>query len=255
MEHATAVVLGSLAAGLSTGVGALPILLLREVRPAATSAMLGFGAGVMIAASSFTLVGGAFTTLHERPAAAAFGWVALGLLAGAALMAVAERALPHEHPEKGRDGPRSTFVRGAWLFVFAIALHNLPEGLAVGAGFGAPDGDLGLVVAVGIVLQNLPEGLVAAASMRAIGKSRLQSLGIAAATGIVETLGGLLGLGLGGASSIVLALALAFAAGAMLYVVGQEVIPESHVRGREQLATWGLLAGFLAMVACDRLLV
>lgn len=246
--------LASLIAGLSTAVGALPVLVLGRLGPRSSSALLGFGAGVMLAASAFTLVGGGFDLLADRPAAEAAAWVGAGLLLGALLLWFADRALPHEHFVSGHHGPDSRFVRGAWLFVFAIGLHNLPEGLAVGVGFGGADLGTGYAITAGIVLQNLPEGLVAAASLAAVGQGRGRSFLVAAGTGVVEFLGGLLGLLLGQGGAAVVATAMAFAAGAMLYVVGQEVIPESHVRGRERVATWGLVVGFLLMTLLDRLI-
>jgi ZIP family zinc transporter len=244
-------VLASFVAGVSTTLGALPVLFVAP-GPKSTSAMLGFGAGVMIAASAFTLIGGAFDSLPDAGTTALVCVIA-GTLLGAALLWLADRSLPHEHFVKGHDGPRSTFVRGAWLFVLAIGLHNLPEGLAVGIGFAGTPGQ-GYAITSGIVLQNLPEGLVVAASLRAIGTGTARSIAIAGATGLVEFAGGLLGIALGGALPEVIAASMAFAGGAMLYIVGQEVIPESHVRGRESVATWGLVIGFLVMTTLDRAL-
>ena len=246
--------LASLLAGLSTAIGALPILFLRAPTPTQISAMLGFGAGVMIAAAAFTLVDGSFDLLAGLGTAVAVGWVACGMLLGAGFLWLADHLLPHEHFVKGHDGPHTRFVRGAWLFVFAITLHNVPEGLAVGIGFAGPEQGLGHAITSGIVLQNLPEGLIAATSLQAAGFGCGRSLAIAMATGLAEIAGGLLGILLGQASVVVIAVAMTFAAGAMLYVVGQEVIPESHVRGRERVATWGIVIGFLVMTVLDRCL-
>ncbi len=247
-------IVASVVAGLATALGALPVLVVPRLPPRVNSALLGFGAGVMLAASAFTLLGGGYELLAHRTDATASLLVATGVLAGALVLWVADRTLPHEHFIKGHDGPGSRFVRGAWLFVLAIALHNLPEGLAVGIGFSGPDVATGYAITAGIVLQNLPEGLVAAASMAAVGLGRWRSFLVAAGTGLVELGGGLLGIVVGSGGIETVAVAMAFAGGAMLYVVGQEVIPESHVRGRERVATWGLVLGFLLMTVMDRVI-
>jgi ZIP family zinc transporter len=246
----------SVIAGLSTGFGALPVLFVRSLSPRMTATLLGFGGGVMLAAAAFSLLGTAFELYamdNASPLDAVLG-TGLGFLLGAAFIYGADRALPHEHFLKGHEGPEAGFVRGAWLFVFAIGLHNLPEGLAVGVGFSGPDTGTGYVVSTGIVMQNLPEGLIAAVSLVAVGYRPGFALAIAAATGLVETLGGVLGLCLAGALEVLVPVAMAFAAGAMVYVVGQEVVPESHAGGRSRAATWGIVSGFLLMMALDQLL-
>jgi ZIP family zinc transporter len=176
------------------------------------------------------------------------------VLAGAALIHFADRTLPHEHFIKGREGHPARVVKRAWLFVAAIALHNLPEGLAVGVGFGQDDPGAGLVIAAGIVLQNLPEGLIAALSLAAVGYSRTVALGIAAVTGLFETLGGLVGIAAFTFVGALVPATLALAGGAMLYVVCQEVIPEAYRRGVERPATWGLVGGFLILLTLDQIL-
>jgi ZIP family zinc transporter len=246
----------SLIAGLSTGLGALPVLFVRRLSPRMISALLGFGGGVMLAAAAFSLLGTAFELYVAENASSLDAVLAtgFGFLLGAAFVYGADHLLPHEHFLKGHEGAEGRFVRGAWLFVFAIGLHNLPEGLAVGVGFSGPDTGTGYVISTGIVIQNLPEGLIAAVSLVAVAYRPGVALAIAAATGLVETLGGLLGLLLAGALEPLVPVAMAFAAGAMVYVVGQEVVPESHAGGRSRVATWGIVSGFLLMMALDQLL-
>jgi ZIP family zinc transporter len=233
MDRTLLALSASLVAGLSTGLGALPVLFVRRLSPRLTSALLGFGGGVMLAASAFSLLGTAFElyAAENAPPLEAVLAIGVGFLLGASFVYGADHALPHEHFFKGHEGPEGRFVRGAWLFVFAIGLHNLPEGLAVGVGFSGPEASTGYVISTGIIIQNLPEGLIAAVSLVAVGYRSGFALSIAAAT-----------------------IAMAFAAGAMVYVVSQEVVPESHAGGRSRVATWGLVIGFLLMMALDALL-
>ncbi|MBC7220049.1 ZIP family metal transporter [Candidatus Bipolaricaulota bacterium] len=238
--------LASLAAGLATGVGALPVLLRWQPSPRATDGMLGFAAGVMLAATFFSLL---------LPAIAAGGpWRAVaGFLLGVALLVVADRLTPHLHFLHGREGPGSR-LRKVWLFAFAVTIHNFPEGLAVGVGFGAGDVAGALALAIGIGLQNMPEGLAVALPLVGEGYSRTKAFLIATATGLAEPLAGLLGAAAVTAAAGILPYALAFAAGAMLYVISDEIIPESHRRGHEFWATGGLVLGFVVMMLLDTLL-
>lgn len=256
MDRSQLALTASLIAGLSTGLGALPVLFIRRLSPRLTAALLGFGGGVMLAAAAFSLLGTAFELYAAENASSldAVLGTGVGFLIGAAFVYGADLALPHEHFLKGHEGLNAHFVRGAWLFVFAIGLHNLPEGLAVGVGFSGPDTATGYIIASGIVIQNLPEGLIAAISLVAVGYRTGFALAIAAATGLVETLGGVLGLLLASALETLVPVAMAFAAGAMVYVVSQEVMPESHAGGRSRVATWGIVSGFLLMTALDQLL-
>ncbi len=252
---ATAALVASVIAGFSTLVGAAPALFLPGLGRLATSLLLAFGAGVMLAATAFSLIAPALEMhaslgLPAHPLASACG----GVVAGAALVWLGDRWIPHEHFIKGREGVDARSVKRAWLFVAAIALHNLPEGLAVGAAFGGPDESTGVVIATGIVLQNLPEGLVAAVSLLAVGYRRTTAVGIAGLTGLFETLGGVVGIATFTLVRPLVPFVLALAGGAMLYVVVQEVIPEAYRRGVERPATWGFIAGFLVMLSLDQLL-
>ena len=166
-------------------------------------------------------------------------------------MLALDRVLPHEHFVKGVEGARSREMKRIWLFVAAIALHNLPEGLAVGVGFAGGDPASGVPLALGLAAQNIPEGLVVAVALAAARYSPGYAVFIAAATGLVDPVGGLLGAGVIALSQSLLPWGMGFAAGAMLYVVSHEIIPESHRKGHERHATAGLIAGFILMMSLD----
>jgi len=235
----------SLLAGLATGAGALPVLFTKKVSDKLLDVFLGFSAGVMLAATSFSLI---------IPAINLGGvWVAiLGIILGAVVLHLVDRFIPHFHPALGAEGPPSRLSR-VWLFVLAITIHNFPEGLAVGVSFGSGDVAAGLVVAMAIGLQNMPEGLAVALPLLREGYSRRRSLWYGTLTGLVEPVGGLLGVALVWIFHPILPWALAFAAGAMLFVVSDEIIPESHRKGFEREATFGLVAGFVIMMLLDSL--
>jgi len=233
----------SLAAGLATGAGALPVLFTKKVSDRLLDVMLGFSAGVMLAATSFSLI---------VPAIDLSGpWIViLGIVLGAIVLHLIDRLVPHFHPALGAEGPPSKLSR-VWLFVIAITIHNFPEGLAVGVSFGSGDVAAGLVVAMAIGLQNMPEGLAVALPLLREGYSRRRSLWYGTLTGLVEPVGGLLGVALVSIFHPILPWALAFAAGAMLFVVSDEMIPESHRKGFEREATFGLIIGFVIMMLLD----
>src|SRR5690606_25309543 len=144
------------------------------------------------------------------------------------------------------EGPDASSLRRIWLFVIAITLHNLPEGLAVGVAYAA-DADSGRAVAIGMGLQNMPEGLAVALALSAVGYARFAAFAIAALTGLFEPLGGLLGAFAVTFATALLPFGLAFAAGAMLFVISEEVIPETHRRGLQMQGTAGLMVGFVVM--------
>ena len=237
--------MASLAAGLATGAGALPVLFTKNVSDRLLDVMLGFSAGVMLAATSFSLI---------IPAIDLAGpWVAvIGVAFGAVALHLIDRFTPHLHVIMGAEGPPSRLSR-VWLFVIAITIHNFPEGLAVGVSFGSGDVKTGLVVATAIGLQNMPEGLAVALPLFREGYSRSKALWFGTLTGLVEPVGGLLGVALVSIFHPILPWALAFAAGAMLFVVSDEIIPESHRKGFEREATFGLVAGFVIMMLLDSL--
>ena len=154
-------------------------------------------------------------------------------------------------PQRGADPEK---IRRVWLFVFAIALHNLPEGLAVGVGFGGDELSDGVALAIGIDLQYIPEGLVVAVALMSLGYSRLAAFGVTLLTGLVQPVGGLMGAGAVTLMEGLLPWGLAFAAGAMLFVISHEIIPESHRKGHEGKATFGVLLGFVVMLTIDMVL-
>jgi len=245
--------MGSLVAGLMTGVGALPALLGRVPSQRLRDTALGFAAGVMLAAAFFSLIIPALasaTQLHGEGMAPAAIAVA-GILLGMGLMALLDQTLPHEHFETGPEGPPSPGLRRVWLFVIAITIHNFPEGLAVGVGFGTGHLADGLALAIGIGLQNMPEGLAVAVALMGEGYERRRAVGIATLTGLIEPVGGLLGAAVVAITEPLLPWGLVFAAGAMIYVISHEIIPETHRRGYQNEATAGLAIGLVTMLFLD----
>jgi ZIP family zinc transporter len=240
LDPITAAFLASLAAGLATGVGALPALLIKKAPDRLLDAMLGFAAGVMIAASMFGLLVPSFRL-------GGVSITVLGFLLGVAFLDRANVLIPHWHRLRGLEGPSAT-IRRVWLLLLAMGIHNIPEGLAVGISFGADDLTAGVAIAMGIGLQNLPEGLAIAFPMMREGYSRWRAVFYATVTGLVEPAFAVLGITLVTASKPLLPIGLAFAAGAMLYVVFQEIIPESQRRGYQREATFSTLFGMLVMI-------
>jgi ZIP family zinc transporter len=238
-------VIASLLAGAATGIGAIPVLIGGKPSRRTLDIMLGFAAGVMLAASAFSLLVPAL--VHPLGGI----WVvALGFALGGFFVHVADKFIPHEHFEAGHEGPPSAMSR-IWLFVIAITIHNFPEGLAVGVAFGAEDMGTGIAIAIAIGLQNIPEGLAVAAPLVREGYSKWKAGGIALLTGLVEPIGGLLGVSVVTFAQFLLPYGLAFAAGAMIFVVSDEIVPESHSGGFARVATIGLMAGFIIMMVLD----
>lgn len=247
----------SLIAGLGTGLGALPIFTFQRLSPALETMLLALAGGIMLAASAFSLL------LPSLEVAATISsnqllkglLVATGTLLGGSVFWVVHHYLPHEHFIKGRencpDDVDLVLLKRLSLVIIAIALHNFPEGLAVGVGFGGEDVNSGWALTTGIAVQNMPEGFVVALALVSLGYSRTMAFFIALLTGLVEPLGGMVGAGAVAFVQPVLPWALAFAAGAMLFVVGGEMIPETHRKGHETEATFGLLIGFCLMMVLD----
>lgn len=235
----------TLGTGLATGVGALPVLFLRRVSDRLLDTMLGFAAGVMLAATAFSLL---------VPALELGGiWITLaGLAAGAGFVLVLDERIPHLHFIGGAEGPRSS-LRRVWLLILAITLHNFPEGLAVGVGMGSGDVAAGTVIAIAIALQNMPEGLAVALPLLRENYGRGRALLYAALSGLAEPIAGVLGVAAVALMRPLLPVGLALAAGAMLYVVSDEMIPETHRRGFEREGTLGVLIGFAVMLFLDNL--
>lgn len=245
--------LGSLAAGSLTAIGAVPVLFGRVPSRATRDLSLGFAAGVMLAASFFSLIIPALAAGDARYGEGAIpaAIVCVAILLGMGAVALMNEKLPHEHFASGREGPAAASLRRVWLFIIAITIHNFPEGLAVGVGFGSGGLEGGVPLAVGIGLQNAPEGLAVAVALLGEGYPRMRAWGIAALTGLVEPVGGLLGAGIISLSEPLLPWWLAFAAGAMLYVISHEIIPETHRSGHQNKATMGLAVGLVLMLFLD----
>lgn len=250
--RAQAALAGGLVAAFATAIGTLPVLAFRRVSAGASDAMLGFGAGVMLAAVTFSLVLPAIEAAmgQGHGGAAAGTVVGAGLLLGALAMAVGERLLARELPSAG-DVALSPAQWRAWLFSGAIVLHNVPEGLAIGAGYAGPADGRGDLLATGIALQDLPEGLVIALVLRAAGVGRLAAVGAGAASGLVEPLAALVGIAALTTVTAALPWGLALAAGAMLYAIAHEAIPGSQSHGHGRAATLALVAGFALMTLLD----
>jgi ZIP family zinc transporter len=236
--------------GLLTGVGALPALFTRNVTRKWLDAMLGFAAGVMLAATCFSLIlpsieigGGTFKAVLITGA---------GIIAGAVIIDLIDHFAPHEHLlDKHHEGVPADSLKKIWLFIIAIAIHNLPEGMAVGVAFGSGELSQGIPIAIGIGLQNMPEGLAVAFALIRENYRVGKAYWVAFLTGMIEPLGALLGYGLVRLFSPALPLILAFAAGAMLFVIADEVIPETHSGGNERTATYSLIIGFVVMMVMD----
>jgi ZIP family zinc transporter len=235
----------SLAAGLATGVGALPALFAARATNKMLDAMLGFAAGVMLAVAAFGLILPAFDT-------GAVGITVLGVLCGVVLFGIADRLTPHLHFISGLEGPPSHLQR-VWLLVLAMTIHNLPEGLAVGVAFGREDIAAAVIIAIGIGIQNMPEGLTVALPLVREGYRPARAIAWATLTGLAEPMTALIGATLVLLIGPLLPFGLAFAAGCMLYVTLDEVIPESHSRGHHMEATTGAVLGFVLMTALERL--
>ena len=236
-------IIGGLFAALATALGTLPVLLSQQFSQRTYDSMLGFGAGVMLAASSFSLV---IPALAAAKAQGAGGWgaggtVGAGILIGAALLLAIDRLVPHEHFVKGHEGPQARALKRVWLFVLAISLHNLPEGLAIGVAFGGSDPVGATALATGISIQDVPEGMVVALALRSVGYGRWMSAGLGVLSGLVEPIAAVFGAAVIGLSASLLPWGLALAAGAMLFVISHEIIPESHRKGHEAYATGGLM--------------
>ncbi|MGC9506208.1 ZIP family metal transporter [Baaleninema sp.] len=245
--------LASLIAGLGTGIGALPILFTHNIQHRLQGIFLGFGGGVMLAATSFSLIvpGTEAALAQGNSETVAALIVGMGIILGSAALWFAHNHFPHEHFFKGKEGPTLKNFKRIWLFVIAITLHNFPEGLAVGVGFGGSNMANGIALALGIGVQNVPEGLVVALGLRELNYSIAYALGIAFITGLVEPVGGAIGAGIVSVAQTFLPWAMAFAAGAMLFVIVDEIIPEIARKSYEQEGTLGIVAGFVCMMFLD----
>ncbi|MFA5522242.1 MAG: ZIP family metal transporter [Castellaniella sp.] len=251
--HMTGALIGGLVAALATALGTLPAMVSGRYSQRANDTMMGFGAGVMLAATSFSLILPGLQVAGEQGAGPwlAGGMVGAGIIIGALGLLVLDRVMPHEHFVKGVEGIPAARLKRVWLFVFAIILHNIPEGLAIGVAFAGPDLVGARALTLGIAIQDIPEGLVIAVALMGAGYGRGLSLFIGMLSGLVEPVAAVLAVALVGLSAGLLPWGLAIAAGAMLFVISHEIIPESHRQGHETWATCGLIVGFVVMMLLD----
>ena len=247
------VLLTALGVGGATIIGAAIGFLCKDISHKFSDIVLSFAAGVMLAAAVLGLVlpsleyGGDLKLLIT----------VLGIFAGAVCLNFVDKLVPHLHKLMGPDQEEhnNANLSKILLFVAAIAIHNLPEGIAAGVGFGSGDVTQAFLIAGGIALQNIPEGMVIIGPMLAAGVSKKKTFVCAMLTGLVEVVGTLIGYFAVSVASVILPFALAFAGGTMLYVISDEMIPETHAHGQERGATYALLVGFCLMLVMDVLLV
>lgn len=243
----------SILAGLATGAGALPALFFVKISKNLFNSLLGGAAGVMLAATAFSLLVPSIDYGNQIWPGKGLWVASLGMMIGALFLHIADRKLPHIHFDSIADQHLNSFNK-VWLFVIAITIHNFPEGMSVGVSFGSGDMKNGIILATAIALQNIPEGLAVALPLIGLGYDKWKAVGIATLTGLVEPVGGLLGITMVTIFAPVLPIAMGFAAGAMLFVISEEIIPETHSEGRSRHATFALMVGFIIMMILDNLL-
>jgi ZIP family zinc transporter len=251
--------IGTLFTWALTAMGAAGVFLAKDINRKVLDVMLGFAAGVMIAASYWSLLA---PSIEMADSMGTPGWLpaVIGFITGGVVLYGIDKILPHLHlglPDSEVEGVKTSWHRSI-LLVLAITLHNFPEGLAVGVAFGAAAAGFSeatvasaIALAIGIGIQNFPEGLAVSAPLRREGLSRWKSFVYGQASGFVEPIAGVLGALAVVSVRSLLPYALAFAAGAMIFVVGEELIPESHQGSNGDLATLGLLVGFSVMMFLD----
>jgi len=248
------VLMTALGVGGATVIGAVLGFLFKKISHTFSDLVLAFAAGVMIAAAVIGLV---LPSLEYGSGHTALPVTVLGIFCGALCLNLLDRVVPHLHRlagvEQESHPDKAAQLNKVLLFVMAIGIHNLPEGIAAGVGFGTGDNAQALTIAAGIALQNIPEGMVIIAPMLAAGMSSRRTFVAALATGLVEVLGTLLGFFAVTLSSAILPFALAFAGGTMLYVISDEMIPETH-HDNAGGVTYALLAGFCLMLAMSHYL-
>ncbi|MDD6189027.1 MAG: ZIP family metal transporter [Clostridiales bacterium] len=246
------VFLTALGVGGATVIGALLGFIFKKLSHKFSDIVLSFAAGVMLAAAVLGLI------LPSVELGGKFGLITTiaGIFSGALFLNVIDKLIPHLHRLVDYDieAHNSTNLSRVLLFVTAIAIHNLPEGITAGVGFGAGNTSQALIIAGGIALQNIPEGMAIIGPMLAVGVSSRKTFLCALFTGLIEVVGTLIGYFAVSIASVILPFALAFAGGTMLYVISDDMIPETHAHGNERGATYSLLIGFSIMLITDILL-
>ncbi len=247
------VILTALGIGGATIVGAVIGFFVKDVDHKTNDLILGFAAGIMLAAAINGLITPAFSLVNKGML-----WLPVaGIFVGAFFLNIMDRCTPHLHKLSGVDSEshmNNKNLSRALLFVMAVAIHNLPEGMAAGVSFGNDDVSAAITVAVGIALQNIPEGIITVSPLVMAGVKRSRAVVLAAITGLIEVFGTFIGFYVSVISQHILPFALAFAGGTMLYIISDEMIPETHSHGYERMATYSLLVGFTIMLIMDVLL-
>ncbi len=246
------VLITALGVGMATIIGAIIGFIFKRITHKFADVVMSFAAGIMLAAAVIGLIlpsvelGGKWGLLYAI----------IGIFAGAVCLNLMDKLIPHLHRLAGVDNEshNNANINKVLLFVLAIAIHNLPEGIAAGVGFGTGDSGQALLIASGIALQNIPEGMVIIAPMLAAGISPRKTMICAIATGLVEVVGTLIGYLAVNVATVILPIALSFAGGTMLYVVSDEMLNETHAHGHERAATYSMLVGFCVMLVLDVLL-
>lgn len=246
------VLLTALGVGGATVIGALLGFIFKRASHKFSDIVLAFAAGVMLAAAVLGLI------IPSIEYGGKFGWITtvIGVFVGAICLNLTDKLVPHLHKLAGAEDEAhdNKNIGKVMLFVSAIAIHNLPEGIAAGVGFGSGNVADAMLIAGGIALQNIPEGMVIIGPMLAAGVKPRRTFAIAAITGLVEVVGTLIGYFAVNVATVILPFALAFAGGTMLYVISDEMIPETHAHGHQRGATFALLFGFCLMLVSDVLL-
>ncbi len=248
----TIVLITALGVGGATVIGAVIGFLFKGISHRFSDIILSFAAGVMLSAAVLGLI------LPSLDYGGKYGLITTitGIFTGAVCLNIIDKLVPHLHKMVGSDTEQhnNQSLNKVLLFVTAIAIHNLPEGIAAGVGFGSENFSQALMIAGGIALQNIPEGMVIIAPMLSAGVKPSKTFISASITGLIEVIGTFIGYFAVTVSSVILPFALAFAGGTMLYVISDEMIPETHAHGSERGATYALLAGFCLMLVVDVLL-
>lgn len=239
----------SVLAGAATVLGALPAVMFERISFRAINFMMGMAAGIMLAATAYSLVEPGVEYGNALWPGFGVYVVISGILIGAWFLDWAERTIPHDL--FAGELEVAAALRKVWIFVAAITIHNFPEGLSVGVSFGGGDFANGTLLAIAIGAQNIPEGMAVAMPLLGIGYKPWKAVGIGLISGLVEPVGGLLGVTMVTLFEVLLPVAMGFAAGAMLYVIAYEIIPEFHSKERSRLAVFGVLVGFALMVVLE----
>lgn len=237
-------ILPSMLVGLCTGLGALPLLFVKRIPIAISDGLLGFAGGVMVFASSFNLI---HPAMKEGSLISVIG----GIITGTLILTMIENFIPHTH-SKDYEHSENGNIKKVLLLAIAVAIHNIPEGFAIGVGYGSGGSTTGLNLALAIGIQNIPEGLVVAAPLSEAGFPKGKMILFSFLTGIGEPIAAILGILTSSLIKDIFPFILAVAAGAMFYVVSHELIPESHGNGNHLIATYGFILGLILMIIFNK---